>query len=600
MWVPEARLKMEFAIEDYMRVVDMIPLPAFLADQDGRIKHANESFSEVSGRQPDTSDSRTLYGLGLFNNAAEYRGFLRSFRNSWAPRRLIIRGKEKWKSNRQLLLQATIVGPQQPVEDQLLCGTLKIYHPSNLLNSVTPLSNIQLMYAVVTEDLRVLEVSNLLRRELGYAGGSPIRYFRQLDAESTPEREEGLQQKLQRGGRPTLISMVQRTDGSLLPCRFEFSLLPPSPPHTQTLFFVTLTDLSDLRALELKYETLREQTLQSRQRAAVENPSSLPTTSPPLVTTSQPQQELLAQIKRVAPTDTTVLIQGETGTGKELIARSIHRYSQRANRPLVVVNCGALPTELIESELFGYRKGAFTGATVNRPGMFEQAHGGTIFLDEIGELPLPMQTRLLRVLQEGTINPLGAIRPLQVDARVIAATNQDLAKAVREGNFRSDLFFRLNVVPIRSIPLRERPEDIPALVNSFIERYGVPTNGELPQVAPGELQRLTAYSFPGNVRELENLVQRALVHHQAGHLQLSPFIEPSEIPDLSTEGDAASLAEMTTTDTLISLEELQRRYISHVLRLVNGKVSGAGGAAEILQMNPQTLFSRMRKLEISR
>ena len=592
---------MTISTEDYVRIVDTIPQPAFLADREGVIYHANEPFLELSGRTSEQESRRTLFGLGIFNNPAEYRGFLRSFRDSWAPRQVLIRGSKERAQSRQLFLRATLVGPSQAPDRQLLLGALRINQSTGVLESISTLSNTHLMYAVITEDLRVLEVSRLLRRELGYSPAVPIRHLRQLDATYSPEREEELMAQLARGGRPSYTSAAQRTNNTQLPCQFDFSRLPPPPAAAQILHLVTITDLSELEELKTEQQKLAARLKQLDQSSLLSTVGDKGKATPPLVTASPAQQQLLESIRRVAPTDVSVLIQGETGTGKELIARTIHAYSRRAARPLVTVNCGALPAELIESELFGYRKGAFTGATVNRPGLFEQAHGGTIFLDEIGELPLAMQTRLLRVLQEGTIDPLGATKTMWVDVRVIAATNQDLAAAVRAGTFRSDLYFRLNVVPLRSIPLRDRPEDIPVLVEEFIRKYaGLGDGGRLPQLSEAELRRLHHYSFPGNVRELENIVQRALVNRSGDELQFGPLPEQFTERGTATVGVFDDTTSSSESETFVSMEELQRRYITHVLHTVGGKVSGAGGAAEILKMNPQTLFSRMRKLGISR
>ena len=295
----------------------------------------------------------------------------------------------------------------------------------------------------------------------------------------------------------------------------------------------------------------------------------------------------LSHVEQAAPTDATILILGETGTGKELIARAIHNLSPRKNRPLVKVNCAALPANLIESELFGHEKGSFTGAIAQKIGRFELAHNGTIFLDEIGELPLDLQVKLLRVLQEGEFDRLGSAETIRVDVRVIAATNRDLGKEVREGAFREDLFYRLNVFPVHVPPLRDRKDDIPILVEHFLRRYCKKTGRVIDVIPQKTMDTLQEYHWPGNVRELENIIERAVILSRGKRLELGDWFAAE--PDIP-----ASDAEIAT------LEELERNHILHVLKLTRWRVSGPKGAAKLLDINPQTLVSRMKKLGIER
>ncbi len=292
--------------------------------------------------------------------------------------------------------------------------------------------------------------------------------------------------------------------------------------------------------------------------------------------------EALRMVEKVAPTDSTVLLLGETGTGKELFARAIHNRSARRDRPLVKVNCGAIPAGLVESELFGHVKGAFTGALEKRTGRFELANGGTLFLDEVGELPLETQVKLLRVLQEQEFEAVGSSRTVRVDVRVLAASNRDLEEAARDGRFRTDLLYRLNVFPITVPPLRARPADVPLLVGFFLagltRKLGKPLEGFRRE----GMQKLMSYSWPGNVRELENVVERAAI------LARGPVLEP---PDL----DPSDGAERPQ-----SLEEVERSHIVDTLRASHGVVEGPGGAARALGMHPNTLRSRMKKLGIER
>jgi transcriptional regulator with GAF, ATPase, and Fis domain len=286
----------------------------------------------------------------------------------------------------------------------------------------------------------------------------------------------------------------------------------------------------------------------------------------------------------VSSTNATVLITGETGTGKELLARAIHNMSPRKERPLVKVNCASLPSNLIESELFGHEKGAFTGAHRQKIGRFELAHGGTIFLDEIGELEIEVQTRLLRVLQEGEYERVGGTRTIKVDVRIIAATNRDLEKAIDEKRFRSDLYYRLNVFPIHSPPLRERIEDIPGLVTFFVHKYAPKMGKKIETIPQTTLEILQRYSWPGNIRELENIIERSLIISKNSKLILADCFERKNTN--------------TEHQQIETLQAIERNHILKALDATRWRVSGNHGAAKILDINPKTLHSRMLKLGI--
>ncbi len=294
-------------------------------------------------------------------------------------------------------------------------------------------------------------------------------------------------------------------------------------------------------------------------------------------------RKVLLQVEQVAATDSTVLILGETGTGKELIARAIHNQSSRRTRAMIKVNCAALPAALIESELFGHEKGAYTGAASRQIGRFEAANGGTIFLDEIGDLPLELQTKLLRVIQEGQFERLGSAQSVEVDVRVIAATNMNLALAVREGRFREDLYYRLNVFPISVPPLRERQEDIPLLVWAMVEEFGKVFGKTVERIPRKNMEALDRYSWPGNIRELRNLVERAMILSNGSVLVI-------DVPDSA----AASIS------PTMSFEDMERMHIISVMERTGWRVRGKGGAAEILMLKPTTLDSKMKKLGITR
>jgi formate hydrogenlyase transcriptional activator len=297
-------------------------------------------------------------------------------------------------------------------------------------------------------------------------------------------------------------------------------------------------------------------------------------------------RKVLQNVEQVAQSDSTVLIQGETGTGKELLARAIHNLSPRRERALVKVNCGAIPTGLVESELFGHEKGAFTGALQQRVGRFELADGGTIFLDEVGELPADTQTKLLRVLQEGEFERVGSNKNRRVNVRVIAATNRDLRQAVRSGTFRSDLFYRLNVFPLLVPPLRERRADIPVLVNFFLSRFAKRLGKKIQGVSIDTMDRLMKYSWPGNIRELQNLMERLVVVAEGAIVRI----------DDSMLGLDASLESHGPQ----ALEDVERAHILRTLQETNWVIHGSRGAAYILGINPSTLRSRMLKLGIKK
>ncbi len=313
---------------------------------------------------------------------------------------------------------------------------------------------------------------------------------------------------------------------------------------------------------------------------------------------------VLRKVEQVAPTDSTVLIYGETGTGKELIARAIHDRSARKKRPLLKVNCSAISAGLVESELFGHVKGAFTGAFERHVGRFELADGGTIFLDEIGELPLGTQVKLLRVLQEREFEPVGSNRPVRVDVRVIAATNRNLQESIRTGDFRSDLFYRLNVFPIDVPPLRERGSDISQLAMFFLARFSKKFGKKIQGMPRATVDRLIAYSWPGNIRELQNVIERAVILSQSSVLELEPDVIPVLTPvDSSIMNDRSAAVESPlapAVPTSLTLEDMERGHIVAVLNQTRGVVEGPRGAAKILGLHPNTLRHRMQKLGLKR
>jgi transcriptional regulator with GAF, ATPase, and Fis domain len=295
--------------------------------------------------------------------------------------------------------------------------------------------------------------------------------------------------------------------------------------------------------------------------------------------------KVIEEASQVSQTNATVLLLGETGSGKEVLAQAIHDASARKDRPMVKVNCAALPSTLIESELFGREKGAFTGAIARQAGRFEIADGSTIFLDEIGELPLELQPKLLRVLQEGEFERLGGSRTIKVDVRVIAATNRDLSQAVRDGRFREDLFYRLDVFPIDVPPLRERPEDIPLLSWTFVKEFSNSMGKQIEKIASESMSMLMAYSWPGNIRELRNVIERAMILAHGPVLQI-------KLAHKALQLDPGKPADGT-------LDEAERAHIVRTLERTGWRIRGAGRAAELLGVKPTTLESRMKRLGIT-
>lgn len=383
---------------------------------------------------------------------------------------------------------------------------------------------------------------------------------------------------------------ARRLDGEPFPAEATLSFFTH---HDTPHFTLIFRNVHDQLAAESAIQQLTSQT--ESLRAEVESlwPQS------ETIGRCRPIRSLMQQISQVAPTDATVLVCGETGTGKELVAREIHRASARADKPLIKVNCAAVPATLIESEFFGHEKGAFTGATQARRGRFALADGGTIFLDEIGELPLELQPKLLRVLQEGEFELVGSSQTLHVDVRVIAATNRDLKKAVESGSFREDLYYRLNVFPISVPPLRERGDDIILIAEHLARGFGQQIGRSVRPLTASAQERLKAYSWPGNVRELRNVVERAVILAQNGILDFSHLDGPSPAATTNLRSTPAG----TNGDEILDSgrwRDLEIRNIRSALEKCRWRVAGDSGAANLLGMHPSTLSSRMKALGIRR
>jgi transcriptional regulator with GAF, ATPase, and Fis domain len=357
-----------------------------------------------------------------------------------------------------------------------------------------------------------------------------------------------------------------------------------------------LSRLLDQRR-QLRHEVghLREQ---ARQREPLED----------LIGTSDAFREVLSQIELVAPADSTVLLVGDTGTGKEVLAHALHGQSRRCGRPFVAVNCAALPESLVESELFGYERGAFTGALTRKPGKFELADSGTIFLDEIGDLPLQAQAKLLRVLQEREVQRVGGTRSQSINVRVISATNQDLATCMGAGRFRPDLFYRLSVFPVRVPSLRERRDDVPLLVDHFLQRFAERQHKSGLRLASGVMKQLAAYDWPGNVRELQNVIERAVILARGPSIDMELIsLQPNQAAD-SHPAPAQELSPQHVDaedgspagDNMIRFADAERHAIARALALSGWRISGRHGAADILGLKPTTLHAKMKRLGIHR
>ena len=371
---------------------------------------------------------------------------------------------------------------------------------------------------------------------------------------------------------------ARRADGEEFPIEATFS---PLEAHEQKLYTIILRDVNDRRLAEQKLDRLQQEKGYLQEVLNDDhNPGDF-------VSGSKLMRMVMEQVRMVARTDTPVLLLGETGTGKELLARAIHEFSDRSAAIMVKVNCAALPAELIESELFGHEKGAFTGATQQRKGRFELADGGSLFLDELGELSLSAQAKLLRVLQEQEFERVGGSETIRVNVRVIAATNRNLAEEVGLGRFRSDLYYRLNVFPVEVPSLRQRVTDIPLLARFFLTKYAKKFGKRFDDIDPSGLDYLRQYAWPGNVRELQNVIERAVILSQGSLLEIAP-LQPTR-----TQPEAA-------TSKLRTLEAVECEHITRTLEATNWQISGTKGAAAILGMNPNTLRSRMLKLGISR
>lgn len=425
-------------------------------------------------------------------------------------------------------------------------------------------------------DSKFIRANRTALRILGIKPEAAVGTIGKTLVAKTPDNQRRLReafQSIERGVDTGGVILELRRQDNGQPVWIEWWSRPdPGGAYTRTMFL----DITDRVLMEREKARLEAQNKYLQEEIRTEhNFGEIIGNSPAL-------RAVLRQVEQVAPTDSTVLLTGETGTGKELFARAIHSRSGRKTRPLVKVNCGAISAGLVESELFGHVKGAFTGALTNRDGRFKVADGGTIFLDEIGDLPLDTQVKLLRVLQEQEFEPIGSDQTVKVDVRIIAATNRNLEDAIQAGKFRADLLYRLNVFPIHVPPLRERAEDIPLIAAFFVQNIAKKLGKQITQISDDALRWLTSYAWPGNIRELQNVLERAVI------LATGPVLT------LAHHGPVAA------APPSVSLEDTERRHIESILAKTNWVIEGERGAAKQLNLHPNTLRSRMKKLGIQR
>ncbi|MGQ0665739.1 MAG: sigma-54-dependent Fis family transcriptional regulator, partial [Nitrospiraceae bacterium] len=429
-------------------------------------------------------------------------------------------------------------------------------------------------------DSKFIRANRAAMRTLGIAPDEVQGTYGRSFIPDTPEAQRRLKEAFDSIGRGTdtsgvVLELRRKDNGKPLWIQW-WSKPDPGGAYTRTMF----VDITERVLMEQEKARLEAANVYLQEEIKTEHNFE------EIIGTSPAIKKVLQAIEKVAGTDASVLVTGETGTGKELIARALHNLSQRKNGVLVKVNCAAIPAGLVESELFGHEKGAFTGALARKIGRFELADRATIFLDEVGEIPLELQTKLLRVLQEGEFERLGSTRTLKVNVRVIAATNRDLEKEVREGRFRSDLYYRLKVFPIALPALRDRKQDIPLLVSYFVKKYSSAMGKRVESIPGAMMELLKSYTWPGNIRELEHVIERAVILNQGPELELGEWMPRST--EAARNGGSATL------------EEVERAHIIAVLDQTNWRVSGEKGAAKILGLNATTLEARMRKLGIQR
>ena len=575
--------------------------PVLWLNSQGNIIHFNEAACRLSGYTSNELTGKKVYDLHPEENE-------QTWQKLWKKLKQVKRHTfEKWQPVKNgTWLRIKVVQNLLEIDNELFIVSLiedktNEYRIKRRMQEgerklVTLMGNLPGMaYRCINDANYTMEfVSEGCEKLTGYTSeeltfNKAISYNRIIVADDREKVRKDIEDKIRQEKHFEVKYRIQKPTGEIRWVWERGITIHGDNDHPQILegFITDITDIKNAeqaliekeQALRKLKEQLHEETIYLREEIKLTSNFEY------IISTSESFRKVLYDVEKVAPTGSTVLILGETGTGKELIARALHNNSNRSKRSLVIVNCAALPMEMIESELFGHEKGAFTGAYERKTGRFEYAHEGTIFLDEIGELPLNLQTKLLRVLQEGEFQRLGSAKTTKVDVRVIAATNRNLKEAVENGEFRDDLYYRLNVFPINIPPLRERKEDIPLLVNHFIKKYGKKTGKKVNQTSQKVMNRLLKYHWPGNIRELENIIERAVILSENGRIKPGTWI-----PD----------GKNTTSDSINTLEENEQEHILKALRETKWRIGGENGAAKLLGIKRTTLQARMKKLNITK
>jgi len=569
----------------------------FWINSKGEILYVNDTASKMSGYSKEELTAMSVSDINPTDVIADFRSFwdrLKSLKH------ITFEAKHKHKTG--YLYDVEIAGNFIEYNGQeITCSIVRDIRQRKTAEEELMLANVQLEdllkeseerfrdlfeeapIAYVHEgiDSKLIKANKAALRILGIRPDEvPFTYGKNLAAD-TPDAQRRMKEAFDSIGRGTdtsgvVLELRRKDNGKPLWVQW-WSNPDKSGQFTRTM----ILDITDKVLME------QEQAMLQAQNQYLQDEIKLNNNFEEIVSKSKKFHKVLQQIEQVASTDATVLILGESGTGKELLARAVHNISKRSKRPLIKINCATLPANLIESELFGHERGAFTGAMERKIGRFELADGGTIFLDEIGELPVELQAKLLRVLQEGEFERLGNPKTMKVNVRVIAATNRNLEEAIAKKEFREDLFYRLNVFQIVSPPLRNRKEDIPLLVKHFVKKYEGKMGREIKNIPDKVIDALMLYDWPGNIRELENMVERALILSVGNTLEYGDWIP-------------AAKNIVANQMTLLKMEDVEKEHIISVLNQTNWKVSGEKGAAKILGLNPTTLESRMKKLEIKR
>lgn len=583
-------------------IFNAIPDATIFTDTERRIVMSNPAVEKVFGYKQEEMDGQSAEIIYTSKESYEEQGRTRfnlTAKEKLEPYKVAYR-----KKNNETFLSET-VGTVVKDEQGKVIGFLGLMRDiSDLKRENDKLKEVELNYRTVANftydweywirpDGTFRYISPSCERLTGYA---PYQFFENpgLLRKVVVAEDRGLWDKHCSDSRTThslreLQFRIERRDGEV--CWIEHACQPVIGENGELLGFrASNRDITQRKKVENELRRALEEINELKEQVEAESfclreEINLEHNFSNIVGSSNALQYVFFKVEQIASTDTSVLILGETGTGKELIARAIHSTSLRSERPLVKINCAALPANLIESELFGHEKGAYTNADSKQLGRFEVANGATIFLDEIGDLPLELQAKLLRILQDGEFERLGSSRTMKVDVRVIAATNRNLEEDVRKGRFREDLWYRLNVFPITAPPLRERLDDIPPLVHFFVEKFAKKQGKEITSIPTGVIAKLTQYEWPGNIRELENVIERAVINTSNGKLRLADNLRPSQEKEVKV---------------FKSLNAMERDYILEVLEKVKWKVSGKYSAAEILELDRSTLRSRMNKLGISK